>query len=769
MATHSDPTPVPGAAPSTPAADTRIDTGVYAWFRRHQKVLLYTAGLFTLLTFSITGPMIALVEGVFARSSPLPTIQVGAERVAMTTEDYQYGEQLARNASAFALVLPRLGVGDGGSSELGDVMAILRRAAIAEGIDVSMAEVDRAIDTLLGQSGAQSAAQLAVLQGMSSLQQYRALMREAMRIGTLVRLSTLALDTSDAKVLAKVLEDKEKITLRVATFDEKALEEELKQKGGLTDEDLRKWLDGKSQSEKMMLQVFDSNRVALRIGAALLAEFDPAQWQDEALKDFTVGEELLQKTYDQEKATRFKTEKEGEWKPLTDEAVKNEVTKLLQAEQVMNFLRGKLVERLNDWMKEANEALRRASDEFFTRQNAVTVAKQKIAEKPDDEAAKEELRLAEEVMPAMENARKESEEAVKQRRATFDFNQAFTELTTGKAGFVLREFTDKRGGEELKDLERDGLGLGEWPVPQAHYLRDRGALANMPGRTSKAVILYQVGDIEVQPLKPWDKLKPLLEGAWYTEQAKQQAEAKKKAIEEALMRLAKAKMPEKIAELEGRRAGDLDKQLADWEQKLVADIEAAKLTLAKATPGTQSHKAYEAKLQRLEAELARKEEKRAEFDVAVGKAIEADIQKEAKKFYGEVLAAAAAEAGFTVAEHGPYARELSQRPRFDKLYDPTVVYLWQNHQKLEVGEATDVVQDATNRRYHVAACIAEAPLTVDDVTRREFEILRTGYGFASFADQQAYAAYQQAFTKEALEKRYSYHSPVGTQEEMPPK
>ena len=45
----------------------------------------------------------------------------------------------------------------------------------------------------------------------------------------------------------------------------------------LTDEDLRKWLDGKTQQEKTMLQVFDTNKVALRIGAAMLDAFDICQ------------------------------------------------------------------------------------------------------------------------------------------------------------------------------------------------------------------------------------------------------------------------------------------------------------------------------------------------------------------------------------------------------------------------------------------------------------------------------------------------------------
>lgn len=770
MSTPSDQKPVSDApAKGASPTDTHIDSGVYAWFRRHQKKLLYTAGLFTLLTFSITGPMMSAVESLSGRGQAMPTLQVGKDRVSMQAEDFQYAELLARNPIAFGLVLPQLGTGDGGQTELSDSLAILRRVAVAVGLEVSMDEVDRAIDAMRAQGNVQSASQFARQRGMASLAQYRELMREAMRIGNLVRLQTLAVDSSDARVLAKVIEDKEKITVRVASFDEKALEEQLKAAGGVSDEDLRTWLDGKTPAEKAMMQVFDTNRVALRIGAAMLEAFDPAQWQDEALKDFAAGEEMLKRVYEQEKATRFKTETDGEWKPFEDEAVKAELTKLLQAEQVMNHLLGKLRERLNESMQAVNEELKKNQGEFGTAQNAVNVAKQKLAQNPEDAAAKEELRLAEEVLPAKEAARKAAEEAAKSARAAFDFKAAFDELTKDaagqpKAGFVQREFTEKRNGEQLKDVESADLGLGEWPLAvQATYLRDVGAIANMPGRTSKAVVIYQVADVEVQPLKPWDQLKPLLEGAYFTEKAKADAEAKKKTLEEALLRLAKAKMPEKITEIEGRRTGEVDKRITEWKAKLDADIADAEETLAKTKPGMQSHKAWQTKLAALQAELADQESKRKLVDDEVGKELEAEINTQAKKFYGEVMAEAAAEAGFTVAEFGPYSRELAQRPRFDKAFDPAVVYVWQNHSDLEVGAATDVEQDRTNRRWVVAACLAEAPLTAADVTRREFEMLRTQFGF-SFADQQAFEAYQQAFTKKALEARYDYKAAVGTQE-----
>ena len=82
-----------------------------------------------------------------------------------------------------------------------------------------------------------------------------------------------------------------------------------------------------------------------------------------------------------------------------------------------------------------------------------------------------------------------------------------------------------------------------------------------------------------------------------------------------------------------------------------------------------------------------------------------------------------------------------------------------------VGIYTDVLVDSTNRRMHVATCTKVEPATAADVTRREFEALRSGTFGNSFADMQAMKAYQQAFTLKALEARYELQRPGETQKE----
>ena len=787
MATKSAPPPVP----STPQ-DHKYDEfrGVYGFFRRHQKKLLYSAGLFTLLTFSITGPMTSVVRKVFGNELPMSSIVVGGKRIQLHPDDYRFGQIIARNLyTALPPVMPFLSGGEGNQSDLPDALAILRRAAIGSGIEVSMVEVDLAIKTLVEFAKAESAKKWARDKSFASLAEYREVVAEAMRIGTYVRLQTLALDTTDASALLQVLSDREKITLRTATFDEKVAEEQLKAAGALTDDDLHKWLDAKNDMEKNRIQVYDLPRAELRFGALLLAEgqFDPAEWQADVLKDFTVGDDQLNSYYTQEKDARWKLP-DGKYTPFEDAAVKAELTRLVQAEQVMNNLLGKLRQKQTDLLKPQSDEVARTQAEaaaaegilndlgqqFGTKEQQLTAKAQELAQKPDDADLKaahaalqaERTRLQEDlfqqkpVAAAKQLAVTVAEQAQKDARATFDFPAAFTEVTKDKKGFVQKAIAGLKNGDEWKDLDQNDLGLGQWALAaQATRLPNKGDLGFGPGRTTKAVLLYQATDVEPRPLKAWDKLKPLLEGAYWTEQAKTKGEAQKKVMEDALLRLAKTKMTEKLAEIEGKRTTRIDDKLTEWERQNQDGIAEAEKQLARPL-GHQAKAAWQGKLDGLKAQLAGKEAQRKTFEAEVGKAIDLEIADEAKKLHGQVLDEAAAEAGFTVTTVGPYVRDLKDRPRFDKAYDPTVVFLWRSHSELKAEESTGLLVDPTNRRMHVAVCTKVEPVVAADITRREFEAMRTGSGGHSFADTQAARSYGQAFTLKALEIRYELQRPA---------
>src|SRR5262245_25098970 len=195
MATKSAHAPVPATPP--PSAHFDENRSVYGFFRRHQKKLLYTAGFFTLLTFSITGPLMQFVRELFYGPPPMSSIVVGGQQIRLQSDDYRFGRIIEHNIANGVLlaVLPPIGSGESGHTDLSEQLAILRRAAITEGIEPSMADVDRAIEAEKNFLKAESAAKLARNANFQSLAHFREVVAEAMRIGMYVRLQTLALDT----------------------------------------------------------------------------------------------------------------------------------------------------------------------------------------------------------------------------------------------------------------------------------------------------------------------------------------------------------------------------------------------------------------------------------------------------------------------------------------------------------------------------------------------------------------------------------------------
>lgn len=763
--------------PEGPQQDPIVDeqTGVYGWFRRNQKLLLYTVGMFVLVFFSVSGPMLALINDWFAPHVERPAITVGGDEVKLEAMDYQVGEQIANRPGALSFVLPMINTGDNGRSEATEVYAILRRAAITEGLGISFAEVDKAIATRLEQSAGQMTSEtaLAAQAGFNSLAAFRNIVGEAMRIGTLIHLQTLALDSSDASVLEDVLGDREKVKFKVATFDEAKLAEELEAAGNASYEDLTAWVEEKTTLEKRQMDVLGGNEVALEIAGLLLADFDRTQWEDNYLAEFEIAEEELTRLYNTNRE-RFKQEDET-YRALEDEGVAEELTKQREAQEVLVQMSADIREKQAEFTKAEDDAFRQANEDAFTAANVLTEAKAKLEADPDNEDLKKEVADAELAKTQADNNRKAAEEARDQKIAAFDFFAAFTELASDenglKKGAVTKKVEPRRDAEALKDLDSEELGLGTWEqAVVATYLRKVGQLGTSPANTDKASFLYRATDLLLEPLKPREELEPLLAGAYYKEKAKEQAEEKKAAFEAALLRLAKAKMPDKVAEIEGQRASRIEERFTEWKTEIEADIEHAKDVIASVREGTIAHQDWLEELARLEAELGMAESKREEFGTAVGDEIDSEIAEAAQEFHAAVLDEAAAEAGFVVQEIGPLPRDVARSPRFDKKYDKTAVFLYRSHAELEEGDSTGLVEDTAERRLHCAVVTGVMPLEPSDVRRAEFVRAKKGAAsgfsaFDSYASERAYTAQSQAFTLPALEERYAVKRPVGKQSE----
>lgn len=783
----------PEESQDTPAPEPDFDelTGVYGFFRRHQMKLLYTAGLFTLLTFSIGGSIQGLVGGIFNKDRERATISVNGERVKLTDEDYTYGSRLSRNARALPYgVMLQVLPGEGGSSELSEVLAIMRRAAIAEGIEPSLKEVDRAIEATREEYKSESAAQLAVNGGFGSLADYRQVVLEAMRVGMFTRLQLLALDTSDAEAMRQGLLHKEKVSFKVATYDEKARQEEMKEKSELTDDDLKKWLDDQTVIEKGRMSAFDLPTVKLRFAGLLWGEgqFNPEEWAEGVLAAYPITDDQLKTYYDADKEF-FKIEDKDEYRLFEDETVKAELTRMVQAERVMLDLNTKLKAAQLAVVQPLSDTVATNQNDFNTAQQTKRTAMQAQALKDRDlnikeaelakdlenadlkasvEALKAELAPlkvaftgAEAAETAMKTALEVARAAEEAARVGFDFVAEFNKLVEGKSGFVHKALDKQVTAEELKDLDALGLELGYWERSMvATSLRSVGGIGNGPGRTYKASIIYQALEMEAQPLKAWEDLKPLCEDVYYTEKAVAEGREKTTAMADALLRLAKEKIPEFLAEREAERQGRIDTMVTEWEAGVTDDVAKSKEMLKTPNLGTKATQAWQSKLERKQRELEGKAQRVDMIGMQVEREIKGEIKEEATKFFAEVLDAAAAEVGYTVTEFGPFPRFLVQRPRFDEDYDETVVYTFMNHSEMQAGDAIGPVADGAERRSHVITCKSVVPLTADDLTRREFESIRKRFVGRQSGNGQSFA-----FTKEALEARYQLERPAVEQPE----
>jgi hypothetical protein len=784
----STPNETPNPA-QQPGHDARHDehSGAFGFFRKYQKLILYTAVLFALVTFSISGAMMQFFRNTFSPHTIIhATVTVNGVEHALAQEDYEVAGMIVGNLRAVGFVLPDLGE-DSGNRDLRSRLAALRRITFCEGFDVSMAEVDKAIDALVAETNLRqqqmyggnskvtlTPTYLALAVGMTSLAQFRDIVREAMRIGNYVRLNSIGVDGSDAALLDSIIAGQEKITLKVAQFDMGGLAEDLKKKGGVTDDDFKKWLVGKTDAERAAWQIDDSNHVSLLLGLCRLEPFNPEQWKDE-LKDFKFSDDQLKQVYEQEKEARFKLEKpvDGKkWLTLDDKTatgptVKEELTKAAQIDEVLNGLLKKLNEQQKAAIQPQQDALNDATKDKMLQQARRDQAKAAADAKPDDAALKQTATESNDAFIAKENWEKQKKTDLEEARKAFDFRGKFTELTKDKAGFEVQEVKPARNIEELKDLKAEPLALGEWKdAVRATSIQNVGEIGGMPARTPKGGFLFQVTELVIRPQKPWDKIRSTIETQYFIEATRKAGDDAKKKFEEQLLELAKAKIPDKVKEIEAKKAGEVEKRFNDWKTEQTRIRDESDKKLAELPAGLEARRLWQVKHDAVVADLGNEAGKRTQVGQSVGTDLDNQIKEEAKKKYAEVMDAAAAAAGFTVSTFKrPVWREASSRvPGFAKQPDKAAAFLMHGEQRnMSVGDVSDILEDTLDRRWLMAVCDAVDPLQITDVPHKEFEQKRLGYTYdqghnqwLTFGESEVRKALAQSFSMDALKARYKF-------------
>jgi hypothetical protein len=492
--------------------------------------------------------------------------------------------------------------------------------------------------------------------------------------------------------------------------------------------------------------------------------FDPAQWAAE-LDGFQPGDETLRSTYEQDKERRFRVDPAEHriigppalYQPFEVPAVRAEVLRIASAEEVMNQLLRRLRDKQGEALQGPSETRRVAKDANIAAQEALTQARKDLAATPDSQELKDLVARREAEQQQSQQALDAAERALQAARDGWNFGAAFLEATAGKTGCRVVDVPGPGNAEELEQLP----GLGKWSSPWlAVGVAAAGDLGSSVSRTEQAAIAFRVTELEPRPLKRFDKIVDRVRDLWWTHQAKQLSETRRKTLEAALLRLAKERIPEKVAQVEARRAGQIEEKMAAWEQGVQTRLQKAQSMVQSERPGTRAHQTWQRELAAQQAELDQKEAKRVEIAEAVAKELEDELKVEARKEYGAVLEAAAAEAGFTVSTYGPLRRDVTAdvvEPRWKYGKDETRKFVFQPGRAsgLKEGESTDLMADETNRRWHLCVCLRVEPLTAADLTRKEFEVHRR-YGGRSFLESRVTDAVAQSFTLDALKTRYRW-------------
>ena len=279
-------------------------SGAFGFFHKYQKQIIYTAGIFTLLTFSITGALTGTFERWFAPQIPYPVMEVpGFGKVQITEED----ERAARGirlvwTSGMLFAFPPLGGGEE-QADYNQQLAALRALAVSAGIEASETEVEKILDSAVrSYPSVNSVEQLAFAARTVDVNLYKRWVMETVRVATFLRLAMLGVAQTEEEAIEQILEENERVAFSVAYVDAKGFKDDLKEK--LTDDQLKKWLDeiDETKSDKYRKP---ANRAALKIAMLEAAKFKHENYIEE-LGQREIGDPEIQARWIRDREFMYK-------------------------------------------------------------------------------------------------------------------------------------------------------------------------------------------------------------------------------------------------------------------------------------------------------------------------------------------------------------------------------------------------------------------------------------------------------------------------------
>jgi len=752
------------------------------FFRKYQRVILYTAGIFALVSFSISAPILGFFDSLYRKQLPNPTMRIGDEIVDVTVEDLGVGSQVAMLQRFLpTIVMPNF-VPEDEDTNRREIYAAVRRLAIHYGIEISEDEVGRAVQQAVDiVPAAESALDLARIARLTSVGELEKLIGESLRMGTFLRLQSLAADVTDASLAQQLVGDQEFLTLDIATLDEEALQKELEAEE-VSDEALTAWVSDLEDFDRRSRGYLGDPLYRLQLAYADLAAFDPAlysaevgekEFSDDEVDNFYVmnraalflkpkEEKSEDKPGEEDKQDEEPTDadqdaveekQEDDYLPL-DDALKAAIRKRLAAEAVLRKLWDQVGERFREAQTAGNEAIEAAQVAVEEKQKARDSAAERGEAADATEEEKAALAAADEAITAAEAAVTEAEEALVAIRKGFDAKAAFEEFAAGRAGVGVLDT-----GDELLSAAKIGELAPIAPWKGVITVTDAQPLSTQVQRSPSAVFHTRLVDSDLTPLRPLDEIRDKVRADYFRKRAEDLAQERSDAFEKAIKDLALARATEEVQKVEVARDERVEERFNEWRTGLEASLEEARKTLeglGGSDPNRRVYKAAADRVAKLDADLAGADAKRTEITEEEQKTADEEIAEIAKGKYGEVLAEAAAANGFSVGSFGPYTRDLSRlgtpRESFPK---PIRYVFWSGDtSNLDKGEATDLLQDFTGRSRHLAVITDVKNGDLSSITRRQLLQAR-----ASEAGLRRVTAVGQSFTLDAIKQRYGWQGP----------
>jgi hypothetical protein len=281
-------------------------SNTFGFFHRYQKVIIYTAGIFTLLTFSITAAITDFFDQIGRDTRYAAMTIPGLGEVVVTEEDHAVAQGIRRvRSSAFTLgYLSPLGVGDS-DHQYTEQLAALRAIAVKAGIDASADDVNAINNSAISSfPSVTSVGQLAARAGTNDVTLYNTWMREALRVSTFLRLAVLGVDQTSQAALEAVLDKNEMVSFKVAYIDAKGFKEGVEK--SISDEALKKFLDDMEEAKADRYRK-PANRVAIKVAMLEGSTFQHEKYLGVELdKAAQIGDSQIQERYQLQRDARYK-------------------------------------------------------------------------------------------------------------------------------------------------------------------------------------------------------------------------------------------------------------------------------------------------------------------------------------------------------------------------------------------------------------------------------------------------------------------------------